>query len=81
MELPGVKKNVIDLELENAVLTCSGNYSEKTKDTETDYSFQRSISVPDGVALDQVSADSKDGVLTIKMPKKDASKSRQILVK
>ena len=81
MELPGVKKNVIDLELENAVLTCSGNYSEKTKDTETDYSFQRSISVPDGVALDRVSADCEDGVLTIKMPKKDASKSRQILVK
>ena len=31
MELPGVDKNAINLEVENAVLTCSGNYSEKTK--------------------------------------------------
>lgn len=81
MELPGVKKNAIDLELENAVLTCSGDYTEKTEDAKTDYSFQRSISIPDGVALDQVSADYEDGVLTVKMPKKDASKSRQIKVK
>jgi HSP20 family protein len=81
MELPGVKKNRIDLELENAVLTCSGKYSEKTENAKTDYSFQRSISIPDGVALDQVSADYEDGILTVKMPKKDASRSRQIRVK
>ncbi len=81
IELPGVKKDAIDLELENAVLTCSGNYTEKTEDAQTDYSFQRSISIPDGVALNRVSADYEDGVLTVKMPKKDTSKSRQIKVK
>ena len=73
MELPGVDKDTIDLELENAVLTCSGSYSEKTENGKTDYSFKRSISVPDDAELDQVSASHKDGVLTVTLPKKEAS--------
>jgi HSP20 family protein len=81
LELPGVKKDAIDLELENAVLTFSGSYSEKTKDMESDYSFQRSIGVPDGVVLDKVTASYKDGILTVTMPKEDTCKPRQITVK
>ncbi len=81
LELPGVKKDAIDLELENAVLTFSGSYSEETKDTESDYSFQRSISVPDGVARDKVKASYENGILTVIMPQEDTYKPRQITVK
>ncbi|MGB0415130.1 MAG: Hsp20/alpha crystallin family protein [Coraliomargarita sp.] len=81
LELPGVKKKHIDLELENAVLTVSSAESQKEKDAEMSYSFQRSISVPDGVALDKVSASYEDGVLTVTMPKEEATKPRQISVK
>lgn len=80
LELPGVKKDHIDLELENAVLTVSSAESKKAKDSEASYSFQRSISVPDGVALDKVSASYEDGILTVIMPKETARKPRQISV-
>ena len=81
IELPGVDKDKISLELENAVLTCSGSYSEETKNGKADYSFKRSISVPDGTMLDQVSASHKDGVLTVTVPKKEAAETHQIQVK
>lgn len=80
-ELPGLKKDQVDLELENSVLTISSVEDKKTKDVEQHISFQRSISVPDGVALDRVSAGLEDGVLTVTMPKAEARKPRQITVK
>ena len=81
MELPGESKESINLELENSVLTCSGNHSEKTKGEESSYSFSRSISVPDGVALNEISASYENGILTVKMPKSSQAKPQQIKVK
>jgi HSP20 family protein len=81
LELPGIDKKEINLELENAVLTCSGNYSKETEKGKTDYSFRRSISVPDEAAVDQISANHKDGVLTVTIPKKEATEARRIKVK
>ena len=81
MELPGVDKNTINLEIENAVLTCSGSYSEKTENGKVDYSFKRSISVPDGASPDQISASHKDGVLTVTLPKKETAEPLRIKVK
>ena len=81
IELPGVEKNAINLELENSVLTCSGSYSGKTKNGKADYSFKRSVRLPDETALDQVSASYKDGVLTVTIPKKKVAEPRQIKVK
>ncbi|PXA03583.1 Hsp20/alpha crystallin family protein [Coraliomargarita sinensis] len=80
-ELPGMKKNEVDLELENSVLTISSVSVEKSDESESRASFQRSISVPDGVDLDAVSAAMKDGVLTVTLPKAEARKPRQITVK
>ena len=81
MEIPGVKKDTIDLELENSVLTISSSTSEESKDVKSAYSYQRSISVPDGVRLDGLSASYEDGVLTVCMPKQEDRKARQIAVK
>ncbi|MFP4166370.1 MAG: Hsp20/alpha crystallin family protein [Opitutales bacterium] len=81
MELPGVKKDDIDLELENAVLTVKSAKEEKSEQGEHSFSFQRSISIPDGVALDKVSASLEDGILTVTMPKSEERKARQIEVK
>ena len=81
IELPGIDKKAINLELENAVLTCSGNYSEKTKNGKAEYSFTRSISIPDEAVVDQISANHKDGVLTVTIPKKEVAEARQIKVK
>ena len=81
LELPGVKKKEIDLELENSVLTISGASSEDTDEVKRQFSFQRSISIPDGVVLDRVSAKHEDGILTVSMPKDAAHQPRQITIK
>ncbi|MFO8026564.1 MAG: Hsp20/alpha crystallin family protein [Opitutales bacterium] len=80
-ELPGLKKDEVDLELENSVLTISNVEKEKSEEGEVRTSFRRSISVPDGVDLEKVSASLEDGVLTVTMPKAEARKPRQITVK
>ena len=80
MELPGVKKEHIDLELENAVLTVSSTETEESEHGKRSYSFQRSLSVPDGVSLDKLAASYEDGILTVTMPKEEARKPRQISV-
>lgn len=79
-ELPGLKKDEVDLELENSVLTIGSAENKKSEDSEVHASFQRSISVPDGVDLEHVSASLEDGVLTVTMPKAEARKPRQITV-
>jgi HSP20 family protein len=83
-ELPGVKKEEIDLELENSVLTLKSQVTHKEGEAEaeetTHCEFERSISVPDGVDLEQVSAALADGILTVTMPKLEVRKPRQISV-
>jgi HSP20 family protein len=81
LELPGVRKDAIDIELENAVLTVSSSPEKEGEETRASVDFQRSISVPDGVDASKVSAKLDDGVLTITLPKQEARKPRQITVK
>jgi len=81
LELPGVKKDSIDLELENSVLTIQRETTEQSKEGEAQYSFSRSISIPEGVDLAKIEASHQDGVLTVTLPKEAARKPRQITVK
>ena len=88
-EIPGIKKDDIDVRVENNVLTIRGKKErkEEVKDegyvrTERTYgSFSRSFSLPTTVALDKIQADYKDGVLTLSIPKSEEAKPRQIEVK
>jgi HSP20 family protein len=80
-ELPGLSKKQVDLELENSVLTIRSQQEQKEGENVAEIQFERSISVPDGVALEQVSAEMADGILTVTMPKAEARKPRQISVK
>ncbi len=80
-ELPGVKKGDIELNLERNVLTLKGDRKEKTGDGEQSYSFSRSIRVPEGIDAEKVSAKLQDGLLTVALPRAEASKARKISVK
>jgi len=80
-ELPGVSKDAVDLELENSVLTVRSQEESKDDASVSRTRFERSISVPDGVDLEKVAAEMKDGILTVTMPKAEARKPRQISVK
>lgn len=81
LELPGVKKDEIELKLENAILTIRGAEVGEGDVLRGCFNFKHSIAVPDGVAVDQISASHEDGLLTVTMPKLAVRKPRQIEVK
>jgi HSP20 family protein len=84
-ELPGVRQEDIDLTVEDGVLTLRGEKRSTRTDEERGYSersygrFERSITLPSNIDEENCSADFKDGVLTIAMPKTaDRQRGRRI---
>ena len=88
LELPGVKKDDVEVSLSDNTLTIRGEKKreEETKDEnivriERVYgSFQRSISLPAAVDADKVEAKLNDGVLEVVLPKHEEVKPRKIKV-
>lgn len=78
MELPGVRKEDVEVELENSVLRISGKHTDKFGGNEHTYEFSRSLAMPDGVDGSKISAEMKDGMLKITMPKMETKKARAI---
>lgn len=85
-ELPGMKKEDIDLSLHAETLSISGERkSEEThKDAEVYRSerffgrFQRTVSLPTAVDANKVKAQYKDGILTVTLPKAEEAKPKHI---
>ncbi|HEX6993933.1 MAG TPA: Hsp20/alpha crystallin family protein [Gammaproteobacteria bacterium] len=88
-DLPEVKKEDIDIRVENGVLTLSGERRvERSSDGEKEHrreayygKFARSFSLPDDVDVDKISAECRDGVLRVHLPKSEAKKPRAIEIK
>lgn len=89
-ELPAVKKEDVKVTVDGGVITVQGERKqekeekgEKLHRIERLYgSFMRSFALPDDVNADAIRCDSKDGVLTVHVPKKAnvGSKAKQIKV-
>jgi HSP20 family protein len=87
-DLPDVKLEDIDVRVEHQTLTVRGKRSFEKDENVKGYhriersygDFVRSFSVPDTIDTDKVSADYKNGVLTISLPKKEAARPRQVKV-
>ncbi len=89
-ELPELKKEEIKVSVENGELSISGERKlekeEKDKDKryhriERSYgSFIRSFTLPDNVSADKVSAEFKDGVLLVHLPKTEVTKPKPMQV-
>lgn len=87
-ELPGMNAKDIDVKLENNVLMLKGerHFEKETKEenyhrVEREYGvFSRSFSLPTAVNGDKVTAEYKDGVLTILLPKKEEVKPKPIKI-
>ncbi len=88
-DLPDVDLKDIDIQVENGTLTLKGErkfeHKESSKEgyhrIERGYgSFVRYFALPDTVDPDKVSADYKNGVLTVTMAKKEVAKPRSIKV-
>jgi HSP20 family protein len=89
VDLPGIKPEDVDISVTDDRLTIQGerNEEKETKDktvhrVERRYgSFYRSIALPTGTQADDVSAESDNGVITIRLPKPAESKAKRISVK
>ncbi|HZP49155.1 MAG TPA: Hsp20/alpha crystallin family protein [Vicinamibacterales bacterium] len=87
-ELPDMSRDDIDINIENFVLTIKGEKkaSGEVKDEQYHHverrygSFSRSFSLPQTVDPNRVSAEYKNGVLTVRIPLREEAKPRSIKV-
>lgn len=83
-EIPGIKKEEIEVHLTDDTITISGEKKKEEKVERKNYyrlersqgSFKRTLRMPAQVQTDKASTTFKDGVLEVKIPKTDAAKRR-----
>jgi HSP20 family protein len=89
VELPGMKREDIDLSLHEGSLSVSGERKPEQKHsgkevhrTERSFGrFQRTVGLPTPIAFDKVKAHYEDGILTVTLPKAEEAKPKHIEVK
>lgn len=85
-DVPGIPQDNLEITLENHVLTLKGTRTFESKEDEQVMlgraygSFTRSFTLPDSVDESQLSADLADGILTIRIPKNEKARPRQIQI-
>ena len=88
-ELPGMKKEEVKLEVEGGTLSISGERKAEKEEKDKKYhrmersygAFQRSFTLPEGALAEKISAEFKDGVLLVHLPKDETAKPQAIEVK
>lgn len=89
VDLPGVKKEDIHVEVKDNRLTISGERKTKEEVNEESYhriessygKFERSFTLPEDIDAENVDASCDNGVLEVVLPKKERSPSKKIQVK
>lgn len=90
VDLPGVKKEDIKVDLNKGILTISGERKTKEEINQEDYykietyfgKFSRSFTLPDNADIENIEASSDNGVLEVIIPKlKDDNTKKTITVK
>lgn len=87
-ELPGMKREEIEITVHDGTLSLSGErkYAEKNQDAEPYRSerffgkFHRTLALPKPVQTDKAKATYEDGILTVLLPKTEEAKPKQIQV-
>lgn len=87
-DVPGVKPEDIDVNMENGVLSVSGHrFEETTEESEgikrlerLSGKFYRRFSLPESADAEEISAKSANGILEVVIPKQAAVKARRITV-
>ena len=86
VELPGVHGDDVDVELDDRVLTVSGQVHEKERAgilrrrTRRVGAFHYAVTLPGDVDADHVDAQLRDGVLTVRVPKSPGTERRHIRI-
>lgn len=89
VEVPGMRKEDIDLNIENNTLTISGERKFEKKEDNKQYhrveshygSFSRSFTLPENVKVDSISASYNNGILNITVDKSEQQMKKQIKIK
>ena len=84
-ELPGMKKEDIDVKLTEGAITISGEKKKEEKIEKKNYyrlersfgSFSRSFNLPAEVQTDKAKAQFKDGILEVRVPKTEEAKQKE----
>lgn len=80
LELPGVARKDVSVEVANSVIRVSGRHTDKLGETEHSYEFDRSLALPESVNSTAIQAELKDGLLHLVLPKREETKPRQIQI-
>ncbi len=88
VDLPGIPEDKVSIEVDEGVLTVSGERERTVEQTGERFSrferrygtFSRSVTLPQGVSVDDIKADFTDGVLEIHLPQPQERKPRRIQI-
>ena len=87
-EIPGVKIEEVEVSFDNGELTLKGEKKFEGSESATLHrrerlygTFTRTLQLPWDVKADQISAELKDGILTVTLPKAEAAKPRKVAIK
>ena len=87
-DLPGLAEGDVNIEVQDGTLTISGERKAEHEQRERGWyriersfgSFNRSLTLPDGVDPDRIAAAFSDGVLEVRIPKPEERKPRRISI-
>ncbi len=78
LEVPGVKKEDAKIEIEDRRLSVKVSRKTATAEGEVSIEMARTLTVPEGIEVENISAKLEDGLLTVTLPKAEARKPRLI---
>jgi HSP20 family protein len=87
-ELPGMDEKNVEVQFSDGVLTIKGEKHEEKEEKKKDYfmserrygSFRRSFEVPDGVDVEKIEANFKNGVLRVTLPKSPEAQKKEVKI-
>ena len=81
-ELPGVARPELNVEMVEDYLTISGSRKAPAAEGkgEESFAFSRSVTIPESVQADKVTASLEHGVLLVTLPKREEAKPRKVTV-
>jgi HSP20 family protein len=87
-DIPGIKPEEVKIEVEDDILTVSGEHEERKEEKDKQYvrrerrygSFIRSMALPPGVDAEQIRATTHDGVVEVTIPLPREAKSEPVRI-
>ncbi len=88
-DVPGFKPEDVKIEVQDEILTISGEHEESTEEKDKKYvrrerrygSFSRSMTLPAGIDAERIKANTRDGVVEVTIPLPKEAKKEKVTIK